>query len=349
MEEIKKRQGVRIVAALLLILICAFSLALPVRAADGTVPEESVYVGGMPFGVRYVTDGIMVVGYCDVRAENGVKNPAREAGIHAGDCILSVGGVAPRSAKELGEIIRQNGCKPLTVTVRREGGEMTFTLTPVVCQSDGTARTGLWVRDTGAGLGTVTFVMQDKHTFAGLGHGICDGESALLVPILRGSVMDVTIAGITRGAPGAPGELKGHFAAGKVGILQGNTVCGVYGSYLEAPRDLGQLLPVGKAAELHEGEATLRTTLDGDGVGEYHVKISDIHVGATGNKCFTVTVTDSNLLAKTGGIVQGMSGSPIVQDGKLVGAVTHVLIGDPTTGYGIFIENMLANIPRAAG
>ena len=349
MEEIKKRQGVRIVAALLLILICALSLAVPVCAAGRATGEEYVYVGGMPFGVRYVTDGIMVVGYCDVTTGNGVRNPAKEAGIHAGDCILSVGGVAPKSAQALGELIRQNGCKPLSLTVRREGVEMSFTLTPVVCQSDGTARTGLWVRDTGAGLGTVTFVSSDKHSFAGLGHGICDGESALLVPILRGSVMDVTIAGITRGAPGAPGELKGHFAAGKVGILRRNTVCGVYGSYLEAPHDLGPRLPIGRAGELHEGEATLRTTLDGGGVGEYHVKISDIHVGATGNKCFTVTVTDGNLLAKTGGIVQGMSGSPIVQDGKLVGAVTHVLIGDPTTGYGIFIENMLANIPKAAG
>ena len=125
-------------------------------------------------------------------------------------------------------------------------------------------------------------------------------------------------------------------------MLQGNTVCGVFGCFGEVPKTLGERMPVGKATELVAGEATLRTTLDENTVGEYRVKISDIHVGATGNKCFTVTVTDRTLLAKTGGIVQGMSGSPIIQNGKLVGAVTHVLIGDPTTGYGIFIENMLS-------
>ena len=349
MEQIGKKQAVRAVAALLLMLVLIFSLALPIRAADGMVSGEYVYVGGMPFGVRYVTDGIMVVGFCDVMTDGGIKNPARDAGIKPGDCILSVGGVAVRSAAELAEAIKQNGNKPLVLAVRREGVEQCFTVTPVLCRSEGAARTGLWVRDTGAGLGTVTFVLSDKHTFAGLGHGICDGESALLVPILRGSVLDVTVAGITRGAPGAPGELKGHFNAGKKGVLQGNTVCGVYGSFIEEPQTLGERMPIGRAGELCEGEATLRTTVDAGGVSEYRIRISDIHRNAEGNKCFTVTVTDKTLLQKTGGIVQGMSGSPIIQNGKLVGAVTHVLIGDPTTGYGIFIENMLANIPKAAG
>ncbi len=348
MKQIRKKRGARAGLAILLMLVLIFSLAIPIRAADAASREEYVYVGGMPFGVRYMTDGVMIVGFCDVMTEAGMKNPAKSAGIRPGDCILSVCGTAVRTAAAVAAAVRQNGDKPLTLTVRRDGGEREFTVTPVICRSDGTARTGLWVRDTGAGLGTVTFVMSDQHTFAGLGHGICDGESALLVPIARGSVLDVTIAGITRGAPGAPGELKGHFGAEKRGVLQGNTVCGVYGSFTDAPV-LGERMPIGKAEELKEGEAMLRTTLDATGVGEYRVQISDIRRTATGNKCFTVSVTDKTLLQKTGGIVQGMSGSPIIQDGKIVGAVTHVLIGDPTTGYGIFIENMLANIPKAAG
>ncbi|MBQ3063242.1 MAG: SpoIVB peptidase [Clostridia bacterium] len=349
MEQKQKRAGLRLLAVLLLMLVCVTSFVLPTTATRAVGGEEYVYVGGMPFGVRYVTDGIMVVGYCDITTGTGVKNPAKEAGVRPGDCILSVNGNAPKSAKELSEMIKENGSKALRLTLHRDGTEKVITVSPVVCQSDGMARTGLWVRDTGAGLGTVTFIKSDRRTFAGLGHGICDGETALLVPILRGSVLDVTIGSITRGSAGAPGELKGHFAAGKTGVLQGNTPCGVYGSFIEEQQSLGEPLPIGKPCDLVEGDAVLRTTLDDNTVGEYRIKISDIHKNATGNKCFTVTVTDKALLQKTGGIVQGMSGSPIIQNGKLVGAVTHVLIGDPTTGYGIFVTNMLANIPQAAG
>jgi stage IV sporulation protein B len=205
------------------------------------------------------------------------------------------------------------------------------------------------VRDSGAGIGTVTYIKEDTLAFGGLGHGICDGESGALIPIARGSVMDVTVGGIKRGAVGAPGELRGHFAASRIGTLMQNTACGVFGTLTDCPAAPAGTLPIGFKEELHDGAATLWCTLDDHVTRSYGVEISDIHRNATGNKCFTVTVTDMELLAKTGGIVQGMSGSPIVQDGRLVGAVTHVLIGDPTTGYGIFIENMLnaANIPMA--
>ena len=161
--------------------------------------------------------------------------------------------------------------------------------------------------------------------------------------------MGVTVTGLVRGAIGAPGELRGHFSAGKLGTLLGNTACGVYGIFGERP-----LLPAGKVEiayrnEVREGDATVWCTLDDNVPHEYHVRLCDIHRGAKGNKCFTVKITDEALLGRTGGILQGMSGSPILQNGRLVGAVTHVLIGDPTTGYGIFIENMLANIPEALG
>jgi len=335
------------VLCLLLCLILLFSLALPVGAATQGDGRQQLYVGGTPFGVRYFTDGILVVGYCDVTCGGKAKNPARDAGIKPGDCITEIEGRAPESVADLSQTIQQANGHALTLTVRREGKNQTVTLSPCTCDSDGRYRTGLWVRDSGAGIGTVTYVLENGKDFGGLGHGICDGASGCLVPISRGSVMGVAIGGVQKGAVGAPGELKGHFTAGKTGALYANTVCGVYGVLAERPRDTAGLLPIGHREELREGAATCWCTLDEGAPKEYEIKISDIHRAARDNKCFTVTVTDKALIEKTGGIVQGMSGSPIVQDGRIVGAITHVLIGDPTTGYGIFIENMLENSPTA--
>ncbi len=346
MNKNKIKSGCRVWLCLLLCAVLLCSLALPIAAA-GERERQKLYVGGTPFGVRYFTDGIMVVGYCDVTCSNRAQNPAKAAGVRPGDCIVALDGKAPEGVTDLAEAINRAAGKSLTLTLRREGEELTVTLTPLACDSDGRYRTGLWVRDTGAGIGTVTYIKENGKDFAGLGHGICDGGSGCLVPIARGSVMGVEIGGIQKGAVGAPGELKGHFSAGKTGALISNTPCGVYGVFTQRPQETAGLLPVGYREELHEGAATCWCTLDDNEPHEYTIKISDIHRTARDNKCFTVTVTDEALLAKTGGIVQGMSGSPIVQDGKIVGAITHVLIGDPTTGYGIFIENMLENMPAA--
>ncbi|MBQ9802999.1 MAG: SpoIVB peptidase [Clostridia bacterium] len=309
--------------------------------------RQKLYVGGTPFGVRYMTDGILVVGYCDVTTCGRAENPAKAAGVRPGDCIMAVDGKAPEGVNDLAATVSRAGGRSLTLTLRREGEELSVTLTPCACDSDGRYRTGLWVKDTGAGIGTVTYIAENGRDFAGLGHGICDGSCGVLVPIARGNVMGVDINGIKKGAVGAPGELKGHFQAGKTGVLNANTPCGVFGVLTEPPVKTAGLLPVGTRLELHDGAATCWCTLDEGEPKEYSIKISDIHRAASDNKCFTVTVTDKTLLEKTGGIVQGMSGSPIVQDGKIVGAITHVLIGDPTTGYGIFIENMLENMPKA--
>ncbi|MBE6629680.1 MAG: SpoIVB peptidase [Ruminococcaceae bacterium] len=335
----KTKHKWRLRAAFALVLTAMLLAAvLPVGAAERTRIE--LYVGGIPFGVRFFTEGILVVGYCDVESGGGCHNPARAAGLSPGDCIYKINEETPHTAAELSAILqKQRG--EITVGYKREGEEREATLTPLACDEDGKLRMGLFVRDSGAGIGTVTFVTEKGHTFAGLGHGICDGESGTLIPLSRGSVMGVTIGSITRGAVGAPGELRGHFSAGKIGSLLGNTLCGVYGVLAELPQ-----LPAGKCEiaykdEVHEGAATVWCTLDDNVCRPYDVQLSQIHRAAEGNKCFTVKVTDKDLLARTGGIVQGMSGSPILQDGRLVGAITHVLIGDPTTGYGIFIENML--------
>ena len=310
----------------------------------------SLCAGGMPFGVKFYTDGVTVVGFCDVESETGKVNPAAEAGLKQKDVILKVNGEVLAGASQLTEMIENCGGNPLTLTCKRGNDEFETTLKPVYCPAEARFKTGIWVRDSGAGIGTVTFIIPETGAFAGLGHGICDADTGALIPMKRGSVSDVTISSVVRGAAGAPGELKGYFNAGKVGSLLGNGPCGVWGVFSELPEEIGEPMPIGLRNELEEGDAYILSTLDSNKVEQYDVKISNVNRDADGPKCFTVTVTDPDLLAVSGGIVQGMSGSPIIQNGKIVGAVTHVLINDPTTGYGIFIENMLNTIhlPMAA-
>ena len=327
-------------------------------SAEDAVPRE-VYVGGMPFGVKFYTEGILVVGFCDVDVTAGGGgsrnvNPARNAGIRMRDVIVAVNGKAPAGAASLTKAVEESGGKPVTLTVKRyaasHGGkkaaapaatELTISVTPAYSASENRYKTGLWVRDSGAGIGTVTFIDPETNAFAGLGHGICDGETGKLIPMQRGQVTDVTVSGVEKGTAGSPGAIKGYFAPGKTGSLLGNTPCGVYGILSTRPASATTKLPVATRNEVTEGEATLLCTLDNGAVGQYSVQITSVDYTATGSKCFTITVTDPALIEKTGGIVQGMSGSPLVQNGKLIGAVTHVLINDPTSGYGIVIENMI--------
>ncbi len=300
--------------------------------------------GGMPFGVKFYTEGVTVVGFCDVDTESGKVNPAAQAGLCQKDVILAINGKALAGASELTSLIEGCGGQALTLHCRRGHEEFDVTLTPVFCPGEARYKTGIWVRDSGAGIGTVTFIIPETGEFAGLGHGICDADTGELVPMKRGVVSDVTISSVVKGAAGAPGELKGYFNAGKVGSLLGNSACGVWGVFSKIPDTAEEPMPVGLRDELQEGDAYILCTLDSNRMERYDVRISAINKDATGSKCFTVTVTDPDLLASSGGIVQGMSGSPIIQNGKLVGAVTHVLINDPTTGYGIFVENMLTAV-----
>ena len=324
-------------------------LDAPTTAETAKKDGLAVYVGGMPFGVKFFTEGVTVVGFGEVETEGGSVNPAAAAGLRIKDIILQIDGEVLSGASDLTDKIEASGGRTLELLCRRSGKELTLHLTPVYCAAEGRYKTGIWVRDSGAGIGTVTFILPEDGRFAGLGHGICDADTGELIGMRRGIVADVTISTVVRGAAGAPGELKGYFNAGKTGALLGNTVCGVWGILSKLPEGLGDPVPLGWRADLAEGPAEILCTLDSNRIGRYAVEIRDIKRDCEGPKCFTVRVTDPALLAATGGIVQGMSGSPILQNGKLVGAVTHVLVGDPTTGYGIFIENMLnaANIPIA--
>ena len=323
--------------------------ALRTRATDLNMSSLRLYVGGVPFGVKFLTEGVIITGLSDVLSSSGRSCPAADAGLRLNDVIIEVNGEIVIDAQMLSSLAENSGGKAMSVTYTRNGEKRDTTIMPKFCDSEGKYKTGLYVRDSGAGIGTVTYIMPDTLSFGGLGHGICDGETGKLIPMQRGSVVGVTINGVVKGLSGTPGEVKGYFSSGKTGTLLENTNNGVFGVFASLPQGLpSQPIPVGTRNEIRSGKAYIYCTLDGTTPQRYEIQISEIRKDSTSNKCFNVKVTDKALLEKSGGIVQGMSGSPIIQNGKLVGAVTHVLVNDPTAGYGIFIENMLSQMGNLA-
>ena len=334
-------------------LVSLISGVVVIDASAASTNEQykdvTLLVGGIPFGVKFNTEGVVVLGFCDLEGISKAQNPAYLAGLRPKDVIVAVDGKTIGGAEDLTRIIEACGGRALSVTYTRSGDKRTAVLTPAYSSAEKKYKTGIWVRDSGAGIGTVTYVVPKTGEFGGLGHGICDGESGELIPMESGVITDVKISAVKKGVSGTPGEIKGYFGADKRGSLKSNTECGVFGAFSSIPYGLGKPLHIALRDDVKCGEAELMCTLDESGRQSYKIEISSVNRNAEGSKCFVIKVTDPKLIEKTGGIVQGMSGSPIIQNGKLVGAVTHVLINDPTTGYGIFIENMLnaANIPMA--
>ena len=310
--------------------------AASTKVAKLPTKESELCVGGQTFGTRLFTEGVLVVSVNSKEA----CHPAYDSGIREGDLIVSIGGKAVKSAKEATRMILESEGKALEFVCKRKGNTQIFTVTPVFEQESGHYKAGLWIKDTAAGIGTVTFYDPQSGYFGGLGHGICDTESGALLPISKGTVTSAKITEIVRGQAGKPGELRGFLKHEKLGSLLSNTECGVFG-VLSAPKEQAETVKILPKDKVKAGKAVVRCSLGEETIKEYAVTISDINRTAKGAKCFSVHVDDPKLIEKTGGIVQGMSGSPILQDGKLVGALTHVLVSDPTTGYGIFIENML--------
>lgn len=295
--------------------------------------------GGEVFGVKmkqkYVT----------------VTESKRIPAIKRGDIIISINGKEVSNASEVAELVKKSGGESLTVKARHCGEEIKIEVRPTL--EDGEYKLGLSLRDGALGIGTMTFVDPKTGAFGGLGHGICDGDSGEVISMENGEVTGVILGGIHRGECGKPGELTGILTNEDLGDLSTNSECGVFG--VLDPEDIknGTPVPIGTKDEVKEGEATIISTVKNGKRCEYKIEITDIDRTSEGSKSFRIKVTDPTLKALTGGIVRGMSGSPIIQDGKLVGAVTHVMVADPTEGYGIFIENMLnaANseaIPKAA-
>ena len=319
-------------------------LGIPVKRVEVQVSEEKRLIpGGQALGVAMRTEGVLVVGLSE--AADGIC-PARESGLAPGDVILQVDGERVATAEALTERVSASAGRSMTLAYTREGQPRTTTLTPHVDKATGAVRIGAWVRDSTAGVGTLSFYDPDTGRYAALGHAITDGDTGAVLTVSEGQVLRANIVAVQRGQSGAPGELKGSFLRERetLGDIRRNTILGIYGT-LDVPA-VNPLypdgLPIGLRDSVHTGPASILSTVDGEGLAEYAVEIVRVNPqNAPAPKSMVIRVTDERLLEKTGGIVQGMSGSPIIQDGRIVGAVTHVFVSDPTQGYGLYVDWML--------
>lgn len=314
---------------------------VPVKNSTVTiVSRRYVTPGGQPFGLRIFTDGVVVTGVGSVPIDGGTAYPAKKAGIKQGDIIKKINGTSVTSNADITQLVEGCGGKELEVEFTRNGKDKTVSLLPVRQSADGKYRIGLWVRDSSAGVGTVTFVDNTTGLFAGLGHAICDVDTGDTMPLRTGDILGATIRGCVKGTSGTPGELCGVFSTGVIGELYINGDKGVYGILNETDKK-AERIPVALSDEVKVGKAQIISTVNGTKPDYYDIEITKIYKSGDEEKNMVIKVTDEDLLEKTGGIVQGMSGSPIIQDGMLVGAVTHVFVNDPKQGYAIFAEQMI--------
>lgn len=316
-------------------------LLTPVFSVSAADERRTVRLGGVPFGLTMYTGGVIVV---NVREED--DSPAYAAGIRENDLILSADGEEVSSNEQLKEIVSRSGGEDIELSVIRGKSPISVTITPEQ-DEDGDYSVGMWVRDSTAGLGTVTYFDESTHSFGALGHGICDRDTGMLMPLGSGQVVKAEIESISKAKKGIAGGLNGIMTDDEIGELTVNSAFGVYGRYTATPE--GEEYPCAYDSEIRTGKATVYTTLDDSGIGEYEVEIENLNLNDKSGQNMVLRVTDEELLDKTGGIIQGMSGSPIVQDGRLIGAVTHVFVNSPEKGYAITIGNMLSCYEQFGG
>ena len=314
--------------------------AVPVKTVTVTARErKNVTVSGQPFGIKLYSDGVMIVGLTELETNQGACSPGYEAGLRKGDIITSVNGHRITENGQVSARLAEADGKTVKIGFTRGGKPYTATLSPV--KTNGSWKAGLWVRDSVAGIGTLTYFDERGQVFAGLGHGITDADSGGVYPLFSGSAVLADVVSVKKGEVGLPGELKGVFTETTVGDLFANTDEGVFGTPAKLLPRAGVNTPVAFRQEIETGKAEVRCDV-GEGVKEYEVEIEKIRLKDNApTRNMIIRVTDERLLSRTGGIVQGMSGSPILQNGRLIGAVTHVFVNDPTRGYAIFAENML--------
>ena len=302
-------------------------------------PSGTVFVSGEAFGIKLYTDGVIVVGTKDVELDGKTVNPAKEAGICVGDVIISINGINVYSSDDVIDAINNNNGLDYRIKVKRDGRYKNFTLKPVYSNKEGCYKAGMWVRDSTAGIGTVTFYNKQSGMFAALGHQINDVDTNEIMPLLEGEAVGATVTGVQSGNKNTAGSLCCRFEDYTVGRLMENTSCGIYGSYTSVS-DKTKEYTVAAAQEVKKGSAQIISTVDGNSPQAYDIEIVKVNYKGDGEKDIVFKVKDDKLIEKTGGIVQGMSGSPIIQNNKLVGAVTHVIVDNPKKGYGIFAQTM---------
>lgn len=299
-----------------------------------------VIPSGEAIGVKLYTDGVLVIGSGNVTDSSGKSYaPAKNAGIIAGDRIVAVDDEPVSDIGTLKKLIN-NGNGHITLSVMRGETSLNLPVDAVYSEDTSSYLIGLWVRDSAAGIGTLTFYNPENSTFAALGHGICDYDTDLLMKSGGGSISFCGIKSVKKSENGIPGELSGIFSEKNAGDILLNSELGIYGDAVFVPNK--NPVPVASRFEAKSGNAVVLCDVDGEGPKAYNIEITKISTSAKlSGKNFIFKITDSALLEKTGGIVQGMSGSPVLQNGKLIGAVTHVFVNDASKGYGIFAENML--------
>lgn len=309
---------------------------------------DDVYVtpGGNSVGVRLSSKGVLVVGYSTVVVMDGKEeNPAQEGGIEVGDLITKVNNEEVKTSKDLISKIEKCNSNTIKLEIMRDNESITKEICPIK-EENGEYKLGIWVRDSTAGVGTLTFYDEESGKFGALGHPVTDGDTNKLFSIEKGDILESSIISVKKGEKGSPGELRGVFIEEEnpIGTIDKNTQCGIFGCNKKAIQEYNNNEPmqVGFRDEIKLGKAKIITTVDENGPKEYEIEILKLFSQEEPSaKSMIIKVTDEELLAKTGGIVQGMSGSPIIQNNKIVGAVTHVLINKPDVGYGVYIDWML--------
>ena len=321
---------------------------LPVKTVDlQSVPKIKLYPGGQPVGIKLSTKGVLIVGFSDINALQGkVSSPAAKAGIQIGDSLVKVNNEDVLNSKDLSNKISKSKKEQLYLTVERKGKLIEKKVEKIKSEDDENYKIGLWVRDSTAGIGTLTFYYDKDNQFGALGHPITDVDTGTILKINSGNLINSSVVSVRKGVKGTPGEIRGIFIneENPIGKIYRNTICGVFGKSTVSMRNgnFNKPLEIGLRNEIKIGKAQILTTVNGDKPEMYSIQIEKLFdQQEPGPKSMIIRVTDERLLNKTGGIVQGMSGSPIIQDGKIVGAVTHVLVNKPEVGYGIYIEWML--------